>query len=68
MKETRDFHSIEFFRGVRDRHATLLSNMRPDEIIAFFQSQKEANNGTTSDRGLAGRRACSDQFPASSDE
>lgn len=61
MKENREFHSIEFFRSIRDKHATLLSGMRPEEIIAFFQSQEEPNNGANSDRGLAGRRSRSGQ-------
>jgi hypothetical protein len=61
MKKNRDFHSIEFFRSVRDKHAMLLSDMSPDETIAFFQSQEEPDNGATSDRGLAGRHSCSGQ-------
>jgi hypothetical protein len=61
MKKNSDFHSVEFFRSVRDEHAELLSDMHPDQIIAFFQSQEEPNNGATSDRGLADRRSSSGQ-------
>ncbi|MFB1485508.1 MULTISPECIES: hypothetical protein [unclassified Thiocapsa] len=61
MKENSDFHSVEFFRSVRDKHAELLSGMHPDQIVAFFQSQEEPNNGATSDRGLAGLRSRSGQ-------
>jgi hypothetical protein len=61
MSKNREFHSVEFFRGVRDEHAILLSDMDPEEIIAFFQSQQEPDNGAISDRGLADRRSRSDQ-------
>jgi len=44
MTKNRDFHSVEFFRKIRDEHATLLSRKRQKEIIAFFTSQKTPNN------------------------
>ena len=62
MSKNREFHSVDFFRSVRDKNAALLSEMRPEEIIAFFQSQEKPNNGATSGRGLAaGRRSRSGQ-------
>lgn len=61
MSKNRDFRSVEFFRSVRDKHAALLSDMCPDEIFAFYQSQQEPNNGATSERALAGRRNCDGQ-------
>ena len=51
MSTNSDFHSVDFFRGVRDKHADLLSNMGPDEIIAFFENQEEPNNRATSTTG-----------------
>jgi hypothetical protein len=61
MSTNSDFHSVDFFRGVRDKHADLLSNMGPDEIIAFFENQEESNNSATPDHGLAARRSRADQ-------
>lgn len=66
MSKNRDFHSIAFFRSVRDKHAALLSEMCLDAILAFYQSQQEPNNGAASDRAdraPAGRRG-SDGQPA----
>jgi len=44
MTKNRNFHSVEFFRKVRDEHAILLSGKRQEEIIAFFSIQKAPNN------------------------
>jgi hypothetical protein len=44
MTENKDFDSIEFFRSIRDKHAVLLAEMRPDEIIAFFQTKTGTDN------------------------
>ena len=43
MTKNRDFHSVEYFRKVRDEHATLLSGKREEEIIAFFRGQRAPN-------------------------
>ena len=61
MIKNRDFHSVAFFRSVRDKHADLLSDMDPDEIIAFFENQEEPDNSATSDHKLASRRSPADQ-------
>jgi hypothetical protein len=44
MTENKDFDSIKFFRSTRDKHAVLLAEMRPDEIIAFFQTNTGTDN------------------------
>jgi hypothetical protein len=44
MTENKDFDSIKFFRSIRDKHAVLLAEMRPDEIIAFFQTNTGTDN------------------------
>lgn len=54
MTQNRAFHSVHFFRSVRDKHADLLSDRGPDEIVAFFLSQGEPNDSATSGHGLAG--------------
>ncbi len=51
MSKNSDFHSVDFFRSVRDKHANLLSDMATDEIIAFFENQDEPNNSATSATG-----------------
>ncbi len=61
MTESRGFHSVDFFRRVRDKHSEVLSTMDSEEIIRFFQSASTPNNGATSDRVLAGRRSSADQ-------
>ena len=37
MPKKSEFHSVEFFREVRDKHAATLSSKSPEEIIAFFR-------------------------------
>jgi hypothetical protein len=44
MTENKDFDAIGFIRNIRDKHAVLLAEMRPDEIIAFFQSKAGTDN------------------------
>ncbi|QQO56103.1 MAG: hypothetical protein N838_24865 [Thiohalocapsa sp. PB-PSB1] len=61
MSKNSEFRSVEFFRRVRDRNAEQLTNMRSEEIIAFFQGEESANKSVTSDRVLAGRRSSADQ-------
>ena len=36
MEKKRKFHSIKFFRKVRDEQAAELAGKSPAEIIAFF--------------------------------
>jgi hypothetical protein len=43
MTKNKDFHSVEFFRKVRDEHASLLRGKPQEEIIAFFCDQKAPN-------------------------
>nr|VFJ55511.1 MAG: hypothetical protein BECKDK2373C_GA0170839_10498 [Candidatus Kentron sp. DK]VFJ57854.1 MAG: hypothetical protein BECKDK2373B_GA0170837_106842 [Candidatus Kentron sp. DK] len=40
MTGNKDFHSVEFFRKVREKHASLLYARSREEIIAFFQDKK----------------------------
>jgi hypothetical protein len=61
MTQNRGFHSVDFFRRVRDKHSEVLSLMDSEEIIRFFQSASEPNNSATSDRVLSGRRSSSEQ-------
>jgi hypothetical protein len=42
MTKNKDFHSVEFFRKVRDKHASLLGGKHHEEIIAFFCGKKSA--------------------------
>ena len=66
MTKNKDFHSVEFFRKVRDEHASLLRGKPQEEIIAFFCDQKAPKSGSrpASQRGgpLRTGRA---SFPAS---
>jgi hypothetical protein len=36
MPAKTEFHSVEFFRKVRDAPASLLAGKSPEEIVAFF--------------------------------
>lgn len=36
MSTKPEFHSVEFFRKIRDQQAAALSGKPPAEIIAFF--------------------------------
>ncbi|MGH8480304.1 MAG: hypothetical protein ACREXK_12190 [Gammaproteobacteria bacterium] len=36
MPRRTEFHSVEFFRKVRDQHASVLVGKSPAEIVAFF--------------------------------
>jgi hypothetical protein len=40
MPKKTEFHSVEFFRKVRDQQAALLSGKTPAEIVAFFTKTK----------------------------
>ena len=39
MTRKHNFHSVEFFRKIRDEQAALLFDRSPEEIIAFFNSR-----------------------------
>ena len=43
MTRKHDFHSVEFFRKIRDEHAALISDWPQEEIIAFFSSHVAAD-------------------------
>lgn len=45
MVKNRDFHSVEFFRKVRDEHAAILAGKRQEEIIAFFGGPEAPDRG-----------------------
>ncbi len=36
MKKKSEFHSVEFFRKIRDEQVAVLADKSPGEIIAFF--------------------------------
>jgi len=38
MPKKSEFHSVEFFRKVRDKHAAILAGKSPEEVIAFFST------------------------------
>lgn len=38
MGKRTEFHTVEFFRKVRDDQAAALKGKSPQEIIAFFES------------------------------
>lgn len=45
MTRIHNFHSVEFFRKIRDEHAALLSDRPPEEIISFFNSRVVPDKG-----------------------
>lgn len=40
MSKKIEFHSVDFFRKVRDQQAATLSGKSPAEIVAFFTKTK----------------------------
>ncbi len=45
MPRKTEFHSVEFFRKVRDRQAGVLAGKSPAEVVAFFsKAQAETPN------------------------
>ena len=45
MPRKPEFHSVEFFRKVRDQQASVLAGKSPEEIVAFFsKAQAEGRN------------------------
>jgi len=42
MPKKSEFHSVEFFRKVRDKHAATLYGKSPQEIIAFFSREPKS--------------------------
>ncbi len=40
MERKTEFHSVEFFRKVRDKQATILEGKSPEEIIVFYSEEK----------------------------
>jgi hypothetical protein len=45
MQTKPEFHSIEFFRKIRDQQAAALSGKTPAEIIAFFSKMSAKRTG-----------------------
>ena len=45
MTRIHNFHSVEFFRKIRDEHAALLSDRPLEEIITFFNSRVASDKG-----------------------
>jgi len=47
MAQKNDFHSVDFFRKVRDEQAAMLQGKTHEEIIAYFASfRKNIQNST----------------------
>ena len=42
MPKKIEFHSVEFFRQIRDQQAATLSGKSPAEIIAFFSGARNS--------------------------
>jgi len=40
MDQKTEFHTVDFFRKIRDEQATILARKSPEEIIAFFSKPK----------------------------
>ena len=45
MTRIHNFHSVQFFRKMRDEHAALLSDRPLEEIISFFNSRVAPDKG-----------------------
>jgi oligoribonuclease (3'-5' exoribonuclease) len=39
-RKTEEFHTVDFFRKIRDEQAAVLAGKSPAEIIAFFSKPK----------------------------
>ena len=58
MEKKSKFHSVEFFRKVRDEQAAALAGKSPAEIIAFFAQAASRPARRTSGRAKnAARRS-----------
>ncbi len=47
MVRKNDFHTVDFFRKVRDEQAAMLQDKTHEEIIAFFASFRKDKQGIT---------------------
>lgn len=47
MARKNDFHTVDFFRKVRDEQAAMLQGKTHEEIIAFFSSFREYKQSLT---------------------
>lgn len=58
MPRKAEFHSVEFFRRVRDQQASVLAGKSPAEIVAFFSNvqAKTPNKALDRTRQKAPRR------------
>lgn len=45
MDQKTEFHSVDFFRKIRDEQAAFLAGKSPAEIIAFFSKPKLESTG-----------------------
>ncbi len=41
-RKTEEFHTVDFFRKIRDEQAAVLAGKSPAEIIAFFSPKPES--------------------------
>ena len=56
MKKKGEFHSVEFFRKIRDEQAAALADKSPAEIIAFFSQAKSRPTGRSRGRAKIAAR------------
>jgi len=42
-RKTEEFHTVDFFRKIRDEQAAVLTGKSPAEIIAFFSKPKSGS-------------------------
>ena len=47
MARKNDFHTVDYFRKVRDEQAAMLQGKTHEEIIAFFSSFREYKQSQT---------------------
>ena len=50
MPGETELQSVEFFRKVRDQHASLLAGKSPTKIIVFFSEARTGTPGPTVQR------------------
>lgn len=52
MTKKSEFHSVEFFRTVRDRQAAELAEKTPEQIMEFFVHARERLTSAPSRRHI----------------
>lgn len=57
MGKKTEFHTVEFFRKVRDEQAAMLAGKSPEEVIAFFAAASDRFSRSTARPKGTGRQA-----------